>query len=233
MRGGHRLWVAPEVMLLTYALDNGPIEARVLEDSIALVQRVPLEKEMIVTLRDGSVEVIHHIRNCRNETLELSPWAISVMAQGGVGIAAFPERTKHSRDLLPTNPLVMWAYTDFSDKRWIFTHQYLMLRQNTAISRPQKTGLFNEHTFAAYLLGRELFVKQCRAVRDARYPDFQSSLEMFTNDEFLELETLGPLTTLHPGEAVSHTEHWSLHRGVQLEGFTDEEIDRVLRPLMK
>ncbi len=115
----------------------------------------------------------------------------------------------------------------------MFTEQYLMLRHNPAISRPQKAGLFNEHTFAAYLLGTELFVKQCRASREARYPDFNSSLEIFTNNDFLELETLGPLVSLGPGEAVTHTECWSLHRGIQFDNLTDAELHRVLRPLMK
>ncbi len=40
---------------------------------------------------------------------ELAPWAVTVMAQGGLGIAAFPERGAHVQSLLPTNPLVMWA----------------------------------------------------------------------------------------------------------------------------
>jgi hypothetical protein len=234
MRGGHRLWVAPELLLITYALDNGPVEARALDSSIAVVQRAPLEKEIILTLcDDGTVEVLHKIRNQGEEPVQLSPWAISVMAQGGVGIAAFPGRGAHADHLLPTNPLVMWAYTDFSDKRWEFTEQYLMLRQNTAISRPQKAGLFNQNTFAAYLLGKELFVKQCRATREAQYPDFNSSFEIFTNNDFLELETLGPLVQLNPGDATTHTESWSLHREIQVTDFTNAELDRVLKPLMK
>jgi hypothetical protein len=233
MRGGHRLWVAPELVPVTYALDNGPVEAHALESSIALIQRASIEKEMIITLRGGVVEVLHKLRNCTEEAMQLSPWAVSVMAQGGLGIAAFPERATHDENLLPTNPLVMWAYTDFSDKRWSFTQQYLMLRQDIAISRPQKAGLFNRDTFAAYLLGTELFTKRCSATPEAVYPDFNSSLEIFTNNDFLELETLGPLVTLEPGEAATHTEHWSLHRDIQLEDLTDSELGRVLGPLMK
>jgi hypothetical protein len=233
MRGGHRLWVAPEIVLVTYALDNGPIDGRITENSVAVAQRAPIQKEMIITLlKDGRVEILHALKNCGNEVVQLAAWPVSVMAQGGLAIAAFPKRCSHEESFLPTNPLVMWAYTDFSDNRWMFTHRYVMLRQNTAVSRPQKAGLFNECTFAAYLLGTELFVKQCRATREATYPDFGSSFEMFTNNDFLELETLGPLVRLAPGESTTHTEHWSLHRGVQFESLCDDELDRVLGPLM-
>lgn len=233
IRGGHRLWVAPELLALTYALDNGPVEVRLLDETIALIQPAPLEKEMIISLRAGCVEVTHVVRNCGAEPVTVAPWAISVMAQGGIGIAAFPLRAPHDQNLLPTNPLVMWAYTDFSDNRWMFTQQYLMLRQDTTVSRPQKAGLFNEHTFAAYLLGRELFVKQCRATRASNYPDFNSSCEMFANNDFLELETLGPLATLRTGEVATHIEQWSLHSDIQLPGLNDVELNRLLRPMMK
>ncbi len=65
-----------------------------------------------------------------------------------------------------------------------------------------------------------------------RYPDFGCSFETFTNAEILELETLGPLTRLRPGETVTHTEHWNLHRGVAVSEWTDAELDRVLLPLL-
>lgn len=233
IRGGHRLWVAPEIVLMTYALDNGPVEARILGDSIAVVQRAPLEKEMIISLGDGCVEVIHKIWNGGDEAAELAPWAVTVMAQGGLGIAALPRSQDSGTRLQPTNSLVMWSYTDFSDKRWMFTQRYLILRHDGTVSRPQKAGLFNEHTCAAYLLGDELFVKQSRAVRDGVYPDFGCSCEMFVNNDFLELETLGPMVKLNPGDGATHVEEWSLQRGVQVADLSDAELDRVLLPLMK
>ena len=44
------------------------------------------------------------------------------------------------------------------------------------------------------------------------------------NNVNLELETLGPLVQLAPGKSVTHTERWSLHRGVHLEGWSDEDL---------
>jgi hypothetical protein len=158
----------------------------------------------------------------------MAPWALSMMAPGGVGIAKFPPRGTHPEDLPPTNPLVMWAFTDLSDPRWTFTKKYLVLRQDPSIQVPQKLGLFNEKTVAAYLLGSDLFVKRYDADPSKVYPDFGASYETFTNGGFLELETLGPLKEVEPGKMVEHVERWSLHQGVTIAEWTDAELDRVL-----
>jgi len=238
LRGGHRLWVAPERLETTWAPDNGPVDVRI--DGEVLEARQPvdaagLEKTIRVKLAaSGSrVEVVHRVRNATPWEIEFAPWALTMMAPGGRAIAGFPPRGKHPEVLLPTHPLVMWAYTDLSDPRWSFTKKYLLLRQDPAIAAPQKIGLFNEHTWAGYVLDSELFLKRTRAVAGRAYPDFGCSFETFTNDEMLELETLGPLERVAPGGAVEHVERWSLHRDVRIENWTDAELDRVLLPLLE
>jgi hypothetical protein len=136
--------------------------------------------------------------------------------------------------LAPTNPLVMWAFSDLSDPRWIFTRKYMILRQDkNNTGQPQKLGTFNTSTWGAYLLNDELFIKRSTADRTRPYPDYNSSYETFTNQDFLELETLGPLQKVGPGQTVEHTESWSLHRNVKIASWNDAELDRVLLPLLK
>jgi hypothetical protein len=65
------------------------------------------------------------------------------------------------------------------------------------------------------------------------YPDFGCSFETFTNADFLEIETLGPLTKVAPGAGVTHVERWSLHKGIRLEAITDAALDRALLPLLR
>lgn len=238
-RGGHRLWIAPEDPVLSYALDNSPIKAEIKGALIELTGGVEpqteLQKQMIVRMAaSGSdVEVVHRITNHAGKAREFGPWSLTMMAQRGVAIVAFPPRGTHPKDLMPTNPLVMWAYTDFSDKRWQFTKKYLMLRQDPKNPSPQKTGLFNSDTVAAYALGTDLFIKRSTAKDARKQPDFGCSFETFTNDQFLELETLGEVSNVRPGGAVEHTERWSLHRGARISTWTDAELDRVLLPLLK
>lgn len=59
-----------------------------------------------------------------------APWTLTVMAPGGIAVAGFPARAEYPRNLQPTNPLVMWAYTDLSDARWRFLRKYISLRQD-------------------------------------------------------------------------------------------------------
>jgi hypothetical protein len=233
MRGGHRLWIAPETIPETYALDNGPVHVALSgECTIALTAEVEpetkLRKRLIITLAaDGSVRLQHQIANRGPSIVRWAIWAITALATGGTAFAAFPMRASHEDQLQPTHPLVMWAYTDFSDPRWMFTKKYLILRQDSSLPDSQKAGLFNTDTFSAYLLGSNLFVKRCTADTKLPHPDFHCSFQTFTNPDFLELETLGPLIKLAPDETATHVESWSLHRDVAVSAWTDAELDRV------
>ena len=93
--------------------------------------------------------------------------------------------------------------------------------------------MFNQNTWAAYLRNDEVFVKRTTADPSKQYPDFGCSFETFTNNLFLEIETLGPLTKLTPGKSVELVEHWGLFRNVKLDAITDEDLDRTILPLVQ
>jgi len=236
-RGGHRLWLAPESLELSYGLDNAPVDYFLHGDTIALIQspekETGFQKEMAITLRSGGFEVAHRLTNKGTAPRTVAPWALTMMAAGGTAVTGFPPRGTHPAALRPTNPLVMWAYSDFSDPRWKFTEKYLILRQDPSAASALKAGLWNPNTWQAYLLGSDLFLKSTIVTKGPeRYPDMGCSLETFTNGEFLEMETLGPLEEMPPGAAITHTERWSLHRDIHLSEWTDDEIDRVIAPLL-
>ena len=60
-RGGHRLWKAPEDSVLTYALDNGPVQVTVLADGLTLTQPVEpetgLQKQITVRMAPTGTDV--------------------------------------------------------------------------------------------------------------------------------------------------------------------------------
>jgi hypothetical protein len=237
-RGGHRLWAAPEDARRTYAPDNAPVRVDLDGGIITLTQTVEpdsgLEKQISIALdtRGSRVHVIHRLKNMLPWPIELAPWALTMMAPGGMGITGFPPRGRHPEALAPTNPLVMWAFTDLSDPRWKFTKKYLMLKQDPENKEPQKIGHFNPDTWGAYLLGTDLFLKRSRAEQGRPYADLGCSFEIFSRNDILELETLGPLQIVASGGAVEHLETWSLHRNVTIAGFSDAELDRVMLPLL-
>jgi hypothetical protein len=47
------------------------------------------------------------------------------------------------------------------------------------------------------------------------------------------MKTLGPMSKLNPSETVELVEHWGLFRDIKPNAITDEELDRVLLPVLK
>lgn len=239
LRGGDRVWKAPEDPIATWAPDNSPVAVTITESG--LIARAPVEpltglqKEIEISLAPSGTQatITHRITNHSLFALEFAPWVLTMMAQGGVAVSGFPPRGTHPANLEATNPLVMWAYTDLSDKRWSFTKKYLVLHQDPHNKNAQKLGSFNADTWAAYFLNGEVFIKRAKEDPAMKYPDFGCSFETFTNDEFLEIETLGALTKVAPGHTVEQMEHWALYRNVPLPAITDEALDTTLLPLVR
>jgi hypothetical protein len=237
--GGHRLWAAPELVPATYFPDNDPVEIKPLPDGLIATPppetSVGLQKQMTVKMAEkgSAVTVTHKVTNIGGFPVEIAAWVLTVMAQDGIGVSGFPPRGTHPEVLPPTNPLIMWAFTDFTDPRMKLTKKYITLRQDRKNSTPQKLGHFSTDTWAAYVLNGEAFLKRYKGDATKTYPDFGSSFEIFTNADFLELETLGPLEKLNPGQSLEHVENWSLHKNVQLKDATDSELDGALLPLLK
>jgi hypothetical protein len=238
LRGGHRIWSAPEDSVRTYAPDNSPVHIAIADGVLTATSDVEadsgLEKQIEVRLAPAGtdVEVIHRLKNTLPWPIELAPWALTMMTPGGMGITGHPPRAAHSEVLQPTHPLVMWAFTDLSDPRWTFTKKYLLLKQDPENKEPQKIGHFNPQTWGAYLLGDELFVKRYEAEPGKTYADFGCSFEMFSRNDILELETLGPFQKVEPGGSAVHVEQWSLHRGIKILGFSEPELDRIFLPIL-
>jgi len=185
---------------------------------------------MILKLEGRRVTLTNRVANTTLFPIGCAAWGPTVMAPGGLGITGFPPRGTHPEDLEPVNPLVMWSYTDFSDPRWRFTSKYVTLRQDPDAKAAQKLGLFNPHTFGAYLLDGHLFLKQFHPDPAKTYADMGCSYQSFTNRDMLELETMGPYEQVAPGASTEFTETWSLDRGVELPEISDAALDAILLP---
>lgn len=238
--GGHRLWHAPEDKVRTYQQDNLPAGVRQIDNGLELTY--PLEKAtgiiktIEVTLDPGSarVRVVHRLRNTNLWEVEMAPWAISVMAPGGFAVSPLPEEF-HPDRLLPNRTLALWPYTDLRDDRYLPGKDFFLLRHragNDAASERAKVGINNTSGWCAFAIDSYVFVKRFEYRRGAVYPDFGSSVELFTNNRMLELETLGPLLRVPAGGEVAHVETWELFKGVRLE-FSEDDVRAKLLPLIK
>lgn len=241
--GGHRLWVAPEASPRSYYPDNRTVEARVEGDTLKLTAppeldpsfkvHTAIQKEMDIRMHtDGRVTVMHRITNVGLWPVEFAPWALTVMPPKGRAIIPAPDPKPHPEALLPVRAMAIWSYTNMADPRWIWGKKYIVLKQDPARREPQKLGVGNEKGWAAYARSGHLFLNFFNYVEGARYPDFGSNTETWTNSEILEVETLGPLTTLKPNETVEHVENWFLFKDVAV---TDDEssIDDNVLPKVK
>jgi hypothetical protein len=236
--GGHRLWTAPEAMPRSYSPDNDPVTYTIEGNTIRLLQNVEpqtgIQKELAVTLEDEGtgVTVFHRLTNRGLWAIEVAPWALTIMNSGGEVILPQEPYRSHDEYLLPARPLAIWHYTDLSDPRWTFGKKYIRLRTNAQLKEPQKIGIGNTQGWAAYLRNRMLFVKRFGWVEGAIYPDFGSNTETYTAGNFIELETLAPLTRLTAGASAEHTERWFLFKNVDV-GASEQTLEAALQPLVR
>jgi hypothetical protein len=233
--GGHRLWHAPEALPRTYYPDNRPVQVEQHTGFVRVIQPVEpttgIEKEMDLWLSPDTahVAVTHRLRNRNLWAVELAPWALSVMAQGGTAILPLPPRGSHAENLAPSSTLTLWAYTDMPDPRWTWGTRYVLLRQDPGRQAPQKVGATGAEGWAAYARRGHLFVKTFGYVPGQPYPDLGCSAEVFTNADFLEVESLGPVANLLPGAAAEHVEHWFLFRDVPVPQ-SESDVDHHVLP---
>ena len=236
--GGHRLWLAPEAMPRSYVPDNSPLEYKIVgQNTIRLIQPVEaqtgMQKEITVTLEPtGTTVTVHHkITNRGVWGVDVAPWALTIMNGGGETILPQEPYRSHDDYLLPARPLVFWHYTDLSDPRWTIGKKYIRLRTDESRKESQKVGIGNKQGWAAYHRKGTLFVKRFAYREGATYPDYGSNMETYTAGSFMEVETLGPMQHLEPGESAEHVERWYLFRNVNI-GPTEASIDAAINPLL-
>ena len=239
--GGHRLWIAPEVMPRSYFPDTGAYGTPLMDcDTLVLASPVEsttgIKKEMRVSLAPSgsAVTVQHTLTNHNVWAVTLSVWALSIVAGGGKVVLPQEPFVPHGDELLPARPLVLWKFTDMADPRWRWGMKYLTLAAQDDLDTPQKVGLYNAVGWGAHVTDTQAFILTIKPAPGGpgALPDMGCNFETFTKGAFQELETLGPLTTLQPGESATHTEQWFLGK---LSGPTDTDaaLDAALLPIVQ
>jgi hypothetical protein len=209
--GGHRLWLSPEDPILSYDLDNGPVEVIPVENGLRIVKPVEvdsgIEKTIQVVLPDDKPRVIitHQLKNCGSNTIKCAPWAVTQFRVGGTAVLPMNDA---NTGFLPNRNLVLWPYTDLADQNIQLGRHYLLV--NASMESPFKIGFANPVGWLAYWLENILFVKYAIYDSQASYPDYGCSSECYCNAQFMELETLGTLQDIQPGNSIQHIETWQL-----------------------
>ena len=231
-RGGHRLWHAPEHMPRTYIPDNEGALLSVIPNGVRI--EMPPEpwthiaKAIELELNSEKPQVIvrHELRNDGAWVAEFAPWALTMLKQGGVGIFPQPFGNVDDAGLLSNRRLSVWPYTKMDDPRLTLRDDFILVHATPSLP-PIKFGYFNPHGWMGYWIDNTLFVKRFDAQNDSQYPDNGCNVESYCNDEFIELESLGALTSVAPGQTVLHNELWELHETLDVP-FIPVDVQRLI-----
>ena len=219
-RGGHRLWAAPEVPEITYAPDDDECELTYGRGSVSVVGPVDhagLSKRLVITSEGSQLPnpvliVDHTLTNHGTDSRELAPWAITQFRMGGLALMPLG---RSGGSLQGDRSLTVWPYTDLSDPRLEMDQSSLTVAANAG---PRfKIGVGPNPGRLGYLLDGWLFQKEIALAIDRPYADRGATGQIFVEGHFCELESLGALIELAPGERVSHRELWSLSECDDLE----------------
>lgn len=234
-RGGHRLWYAPEDPPRTYLPDDQPVAVAADTRGVRVTQPVEaqtgIQKSLTITLPDQDARVVidHRLQNLSSNSVELAPWAITQLKVGGVAVLPQATAPADEYNVLPNRRLALWPYTQINSPHITWGDRFVFV-EATMQSGALKVGFPNPAGWLAYAVDDVLFVKHAAFQPDAAYFDGGSSSECYCNDQFIELETLGPRIHLAPGKAVTHREKWTLYAGVHLrpdETAAQELVDKL------
>jgi len=208
LRGGHRLWTAPEDPF--YICPEGHVEVITKKDEVILrsdIDASGLGKEISFRLENNCVILSQQVTWHGKEPIEIAPWGITQLRLGGIAI--LPQSA--SDGLAPNRNLIFWPYSEMKDDR-LELYDDLILVHGRASGKAFKIGNYNPHGWLACLFENALFVKRFSAA-PRNHPDLGCNAEAYVKDVCIELETLGPLTTLGPEETVTHNETWEVTAG--------------------
>ncbi|NIW48346.1 MAG: hypothetical protein GWN30_27425 [Gammaproteobacteria bacterium] len=213
------MWLAPEQPDPTYLSDDEAVDITPTETGCLVVQPVDqrsgLQKTLEITLdqKQARVEILHGITNHADDPITGSFWAITQFKLGGHALMPLNNTLTDNNPTLPNRSIILWPYTDFNNPNITWGNELVAIRAQT--DEPLKIGTAGTRGWLAYWYQGTLFIKYSAYVPNAEYWGYGSTLECYCNHQFLELETLAPITTLQPGETGYHTETWHIFPDVE------------------
>ena len=219
LHGGHRLWHSPEAMPRSYIPDDGGVLVTDRPGGVVLEGKTEpgtgIRKQMEISLAKGrpTVTLTHTLINDGLWPVELAPWAITQCRLGGTVILPMPTGNVDLAGLLPNRNISLWPYTRINDPRVVWGDDFVLFNAKSMLP-PFKAGYFNSHGWLAYWVDGVLFRKKIEVLTGLPHADNNCNVEVYCGDLFVELETLGPLKKLNPGDLAIHTEVWDIFDGI-------------------
>jgi len=223
--GGHRLTVAPESSL-SYEPDNGHCEVFVQKNKLKIT--APASSNNIQKILEISPDkngdgfkVKHIIKNTGNLLITAAPWTVTCVKTTEHLIIPWASGSKQWR-----NRKVCYINCNDSfnapvnSPQWQPTDDLFIINPN---GQTGKIGIYSDKGLMARLGANSTFIKYSKAIApDSSYPDSGCNIEIYTNPKYIEMEFLGPIETVYPGNELTLTESWQLkHESFKPEQWQD------------
>jgi len=217
LRGGSRLWAAPEDPRFTYRPDDDPVGVEEIPDGVKLATRPDPVSE---TSREISIRVTgperfafdYRVVNRAEGPQRLAAWAITMMAPAGRAFLPVLTEPFDPGGFQGQRNIVLWSYSRSDDPRFVLSDHAIEVQASTDPKLGRfKVGTSLRRGWAAHWADGVMLVKYAGHDESPEYADMGASGQIYSQHDFTELETLGPLTDLDPGDAAEHHEDWTIH----------------------
>ena len=211
--GGHRVWLGPEAES-TYAADNAPCAVSVRRGEIMIEApadpRTKLQKALAISGRAGRFHVRSIVRNTGSMLVSGGVWALTCIRPDAK--VFFPWGRPGAWQVKKICYWQTWGgahATNIASRQWQPGNDLFVIDPT---GEEGKVGTAGHEGWigATFPAARATFIKQFAYRADGVYADDGCAIECYTCAKFIELETLGPQQTLHPGESICHAETWTV-----------------------
>jgi Domain of unknown function (DUF4380) len=214
--GGYKLWPAPQSLWPKSVgeapdpfLDGGTVSVEViLQRGVRLTGAPSLDmgllfvRELSLEAQTGVLTVQQRMRNIGTKPVDWSIWDVTqIPAPAWVFFPANPA-SPNRNGILPLGG---------GQNQWT-NDGGLIVTEYRGVSG--KIGADSPAGWMAAVIGDLAYIKKFPPRSETSlYPDKGSTVEVYTNDKslaYIEMEVLGPITHLEPGEEASYPETWTL-----------------------
>ncbi|ARV14293.1 hypothetical protein [Polaribacter sp. SA4-12] len=187
-------------------LSNGVV----LESPISKLLGIQIKRTITISEVGTGVKIqqeLVKIIPAKNDELEKIPftiWSLSKIKTPNISYSKIAEKSIFKDGFT----ISKWPdATNYAEENVIVNDTILKLKSSEEF--PQKIGLDAKKWVAGYLKNT-LFIEQFKFDDNATYPDNGTSVTIFGNHLFTELECLSPEKTLSIGESIQYDLHWNL-----------------------
>lgn len=191
-------------------LDNGVI----LESPISKLLGIQIKRTITISDQGSEVKIEQELikkttaQNQEIEKIPLTIWSLSKIKTPNISYLPIQDNSIFKNGFM----IPVWPDSKNNAISNVKVNADLLQIQSSE-NLPQKVGADSKKWVAGFL-EKQVFVEQFNFDEELResYPDQGTSVTIFGNNLFTELECLSPEKTLSIGEKISYDLYWSLHR---------------------